>query len=145
MLNILNSSWLSSWCPQCRRSMYVSTFLKKGEGPSRRGKLPLNSADFDDRDGLGKIHCLSWWLEEHSALGPWQAGFRKGRIPPTSACGCHNLSFMDFSQPSADAPLLPYSTLVRRAGLLIKMSKMGVPCHFTEWLSSWFINRTARV
>ena len=26
----------------------------------------------------------------------------------------------------------------------MKMSKMGVPRHFTEWLSSWFINRTAR-
>ena len=23
-------------------------------------------------------NCLSWWLEEHSALSPWQAGFRKG-------------------------------------------------------------------
>ena len=22
--------------------------------------------------------CLSWWLEEHSALSPWQTGFRKG-------------------------------------------------------------------
>ena len=78
VLNILNSSWLSSWCPQCWRSTYVSTFLKKGEGPSRHGKLPPNSADFDDRDGLGKIHRLSWWLEEHSDLGPWQASFRKG-------------------------------------------------------------------
>ena len=30
-------------------------------------------------------------------------------------------------------------------GLLIKMSKMCVPRRFTEWQSSWFINRTARV
>ena len=27
----------------------------------------------------------------------------------------------------------------------MKMSKIGVPRHFTEWLSSWFINRTASV
>ena len=27
----------------------------------------------------------------------------------------------------------------------MKMSKMGVPRRFTEWLSSWFINRIARV
>ena len=27
----------------------------------------------------------------------------------------------------------------------MKISKMGVPRRFTVWLSSWFINRTARV
>ena len=30
-------------------------------------------------------------------------------------------------------------------GLLMKMSNMGVPPRFTEWLSSWFIHRTASV
>ena len=25
------------------------------------------------------VNRLSWWLEEHSLLSPWQAGFRKGR------------------------------------------------------------------
>ena len=35
-------------------------------------------------------------------------------VPPTSACSCHNSSLMDFSQHSADAPLLPSSTLVGR-------------------------------
>ena len=27
----------------------------------------------------------------------------------------------------------------------MKMSKIGAPRRFTEWLSSWFIDRTARV
>ena len=56
LLSILNSSWLSSWCTQSWRSAYVVLFLKKRKGPSRRGKLMPNSAEFDDREGLGKTH-----------------------------------------------------------------------------------------
>ena len=38
----------------------------------------------------------------------------RGVVPPTNASGCHNSSQMDFSQPSADTPLLLSSTLVGR-------------------------------
>ena len=71
-------------------------------------------------------------------------------VPPSSACGCHNSSLSDFSQPSADTPLLLSATVVWRTNLFgVRNScqdiKDGRPRRYTEWLSSWFINRKAMV
>ena len=94
---------------------------------------------------------LSWWLEEHSALSPWQAGFRKGRNT-TYQCLRPSQFISDGLQSTQRrrtiATFFDFSRAydrVWRTGLLMKISKIGVPRRFTEWLSSWSINRTARV
>ena len=79
---------------------------------------------------------LSWWLEEHSDLSPWQAGFRK-RCSTTrqwlwpsqfishgflSTQCWHTIAiFIDFSRA--------YDR-VWCAGLLVKMLKMGISRRF---------------
>ena len=76
LLNILYSSWLSNWCPQSWRSAYVVPFLKNGKDLADvwcYRPIALTST-------IGKVlerliaNRLSWWLEEHSAHSPWQAG-----------------------------------------------------------------------
>ena len=87
LLNILSSCWLSSWCPQSWRRVQLDSadcmiqFLKKWKNLADVGSyspIALTST-------IGKIlerliaNRKSWWLGKHSALSPWQAGFRKGR------------------------------------------------------------------
>ena len=143
LLNIFNSSWLSSWCPRPWRSAYVVPFLKKGKDPAEVASYRLISLT----STIGKVlerliaNGQSWGLEEHSALSPRLAGLRKERCT-TDQClrlsefisdGFQStqrrriiVTFFDFS--------LAYDR-VWRTGLLIKMSKMGVPRRSTEWLS----------
>ena len=94
---------------------------------------------------------LSWWLEERSALSPWQAGFRMRRST-TDQCLWLSQFITDGLQSTqrrrSIGTLFDLSLAydrVWRTGLLMKMSKMGVPSRFTEWLTFWFINRIARV
>ena len=142
--NILNS-WLSSWCLAILALSVRGPVPQKGKDPADMGSYRPIVLTSTIGKALERLIAsrLSWWLEEHSYLSPWLARFYKGHSTPTSAC--HNSSLMDFSQPSVDPPLLLSPTLVGCTGFLMTMSKMGVPRHFTEWLSSWFINRTARV
>ena len=72
LLNILNSSWLSSWCTQSWRLPYVVPFLKKGKDPAdveSHRPIAQTSTIWKVFERLIANH-LSWWLEEHSALSP---------------------------------------------------------------------------
>ena len=78
LLTIINSSWLSRWCPQSGRSAYVVHFLKNGKGPADVGSYRPIAMTSTVGKVLERIidNRLSWWFEEHSTLSPWQAGFR---------------------------------------------------------------------
>ena len=80
LLNILNHSRLEGWCPQPWRAAVIIPFLKKDKDPQsvdsyRPIALPSTICKLLERMIVNR---LSWWLEEHSLLSPWQAGFRKG-------------------------------------------------------------------
>ena len=152
LLNILNSNWLSIWCQEFWRSAYVVRILKKGKDPADvRSYRPIAHTST-----MGKVldrhiaDCRSWWLEEHSALSIWQAGIR-GKRGNTDKC----LRLSQFTSDGLESVQRRRTTAtffdfsreydrVWRTGHQMKMSMMGVPRRFTEWLSSWFINRTAR-
>ena len=94
---------------------------------------------------------LSWWFDEHSVLSSWIADFRNGR---STTDQCRRLSqFISDEYQSAQCrrTVATFSDISRaydrvwRNGLMMNMSKMGVPRDFTEWLSSLFINCTDRV
>ena len=112
---------------------------------------------------------LSWWFEEHSALTPYQASLRKGRST-TDQCKGRNTTDQCKGRNTTDQCMRQSQFIsegfqptqrrrniatffefcraydrVWRTELLMKMSKMDVPSRFTEWLSSWFICRTARL
>ena len=54
LLSMLNSSKLVPTIPALGVHGPVT---KKMEGPNRCEKLPPDSSDFDDREGLGKTYC----------------------------------------------------------------------------------------
>ena len=153
LLTIINSSRLSSWCQQSWRSAYMVPFHKKEKDPADAGNyrpIALTSMIVKVLERL-ITNRLSCWLEEHSTLSLWQAGFRKGHS--TTDQGLWPSQFISDGVQSTQrqrtiATLFDISGAydhVWRTGLLMKMSKIGIPRRFTEWLSSWFINRTARV
>ena len=116
LLNVLNSSWLMSWCLQSWRSAYMIPFLKKGKDPADIGSYHPIALTMT----IGKFWKDSLQTACHGGLRDIQLSV-PGRqvsamdiVPPTSACGSHNSSLMDFTQPSADAPLLLSSTVVWR-------------------------------
>ena len=130
---------------------YVIPLIEKIKDPADVG----NYCPIDLTSTIGKVlkrliaNCLSWWLAEHSAISPWQAGFSKGRstidlwLSQFISDGLQSTqsrrnvaTFLDFSRAYDH---------VWRTGLLMNISKIGVLIRFTEWLSSWFINRTVRV
>ena len=81
LLKILNHSWLEGWCPQSWRDVVIILFLKKDKDPQsvdsyRPIALTSTICKLIERVIVNR---LSWWLEEHSLLSPWQTGFRKGR------------------------------------------------------------------
>ena len=139
MLNILNSSWLSIWCPQSWRSAYVVPFLKKRKDPADVGSY----RQIAPTSTIGKVlERLIANLLRNSALSPWQAGIRKGcsttdqylRVSQFISDG-----FQSTQRRSTIATFFDFSRAhdsVWRMGLLMEMSTMGVPRRFTEWLSS---------
>ena len=127
---------------------------QKGEGPSRCGKYRSIALTSTIRKVLERLiaHRLSWWLEEHSALSFWQVGFHKGCSTTDKCLSLSQFIFDGFQSTQRKRTVATfidttraYNRVWRTDALLTKMSKMGVPCRFTEWLSSWFINRTAIV
>ena len=92
------------------------------------------------------VNRLSWWLEEHSLLSPWQAGFRKDR---SRVDQCLRLSqHISDGFQSSRMTLFGFSKAydrVWRTGLLQKMPLLGIPARFLVWTSSWMTNRQARV
>ena len=136
LLNILSSSW---------RSACVVLLLKKGKDPADMGGYRSIALTSTIRKVMERFiaNRLLWWLDEHSALSPWQAGFRKG-LSTTDHC----LRLMDFCEADTIAIIFNISRAydrVWRTGLLMSIPKMGAPRPFTGWLSSWLIERTARV
>ena len=96
-------------------------------------------------------NSLSWWLEEHSALCPWQAGFSKRR---SATVQCLRLSqiisdgLQSTERRRTIATFFDVSLAydrVLRTGHLMKTPRLDVFRRSTEWLSYWFIYRTARV
>ena len=94
---------------------------------------------------------LSWWREEHSALKSWQAGFHKGCSTTDQFLRLSQFISDGFQSTQRRRNIANFFDFTRaydhvwRTGLLMKMSKMGVPNRFTESFSSWFLNRTPRM
>ena len=143
-------STLSHWCSARHLSHHVSTVSPP------RTQLVLWHVLLTTST-IGKVlerliaNRLSWWIEEQSALCPWQAGFRTGRSTTEQ---CLRLSplisdgFQWIQRRRTIVTLINFSRAydrVWRIRLLMKMLKMDIPRPFTEWLSSWFIDLTARV
>ena len=77
----VNHIWLKGWCPQSLRDAVIVPFLKKDEDP-RSGdgyRLISLTSTICKLLEIMIVNRLSWWLEEHSLLSPWQAGFQKSR------------------------------------------------------------------
>ena len=77
ILTILSRSWLSSRCPQSCCFSYVVTFIKKKNPTGVESYRPIALTSTK-----GKVlerfiaNCMSWRLEEHSTLSPWQVEYR---------------------------------------------------------------------
>ena len=81
LLEILNHSWLEGWCPQSWWDAVIIPFLKKDKNTQSvecYRPIAVTSTICKLLERM-IVNRLSWWLEEHSLLSPWQAGFRKGR------------------------------------------------------------------
>ena len=135
LLTILGSIWIVSWFPQSWRTTYVVPLLKKWKDPEDVGSyrsLALTSTIGNVLEKL-IVNRLSWWLEKHSALSPWQAGFRKGR---STTDQCLRLSpfisdgFLSTQRQRTVATffdfILEYDRVLRIV-LVMKMLKMGDP------------------
>ena len=153
LLKILNHSWLEGWCPQSWRDAVIIPFLKKDKDPQSVDSyrpIALTSTICKLLERM-IVNRLSWWLEEHSLLSPWQAGFRKGR---STVDQCLRLSqhisdgFQSSERLRTRMTLFDFSKAydrVWRTGLLQKMHLLGIPARFLVWISSWQTNRQARV
>ena len=153
LLNIVKHSWREAWVPQEWREAVIVPILKKGKDSSKVGSyrpIALTSQ-------LGKTverlitTRLSWWLEEHQKISPYQAGFRAGR---STTDQCLRLSqhvsdgFQNKPPKRTLLTLFDYSRAfdtVRRTALLRKLLDKGVPHGFVRWVRAWLENRQARV
>ena len=128
-------------------------FLRKWNEPADEGSYCPIALSYVIAKLLVKLiaHRLSWWLEESSTLILLQASFRKGRST-TDHCLRKSQFISDgFQSIQLRRTIATFFELIReydrvwRTGLLVKMSMMGVLSRFTEWLSTWLMNRTDRV
>ena len=97
-------------------SEYMDPFIKNGKRPAQVGSyrpIVLTSTIEKILESPMQTACYGGLRSIQIPVTGWQVSVREFE-PPTSACGCHNSSLMDFTQPSAEAPLLLSSTLVRR-------------------------------
>ena len=148
LLKILNQSWLEGWCPQSWRNEVIIPFLKKDKDPQSVDSyrpIALTSTICKLLERM-IVNRHSWWLEEHSLLTPWQAGFRKGRST-VGQCLCLSQHISDGFQSSkrllTGMILFDFSKAydrVWRTGLLQKMHLLGIPARFLAWIISWLTN-----
>ena len=153
LLEFLNHSWFEGWCPQFWRDAVIIQFLKKDKDPQSVDSyrpIALTSTICKLLERM-IVNRLSWWLEEHSLLILWQAGFRKSR---STVDQCLRLSqhisdgFQSSERLRTGMTLFDFSKAydrVWRTGLLQKMHLLGITARFLVWISSWLTNQHARV
>ena len=153
LLECLNASWDSGYCPQSWRSALVVPLPKVGKPASelssyRPVSLTSCMGKTLERMIAGRLQHLAeergWWAEE-------QTGFRKRR--------CTEDQVLRLSQDISDgfqrAPsqrtvlaLLDYSRAfdrVWREELLEKLMQVGLPRRFVAWIAGFLRNRLGRV
>ena len=153
LLNILNESWTSGYCPQEWKSADIIPLLKSGKSPEDIGSfrpVSLTSCTVKVLERMigGRLQHMAeargWWCAE-------QAGFRRGR-------SCED-QIVRLSQDISDGfqsnpmrrtvlALLDYSKAydtVWREKLLTQMLDTGVPPRFVKWLIGFFQNRRGSV
>ena len=126
---------------------------KKGKAPKDLGSYrPITMLA-----NLGKVmECmvnrrLALWLESRSVISQVQAGFRRGR---SMVYQCLRMSqrIRDGFQlkPPARNLMVLYKYrcafhTVWRIGLLLKMTRMGIPATIVRCIQFWMVNRIVRV
>ena len=151
LLKILNHSWLEGWCPQFWRDAVIIPFLKRDKDPQSVDSyrpIALTSTICKLLERM-IVNRLSWWLEKHSLLSLWQAGFRKGR---STVDQCLRLSqhisdgFQSSERLRTGMTLFDSSKAMIGSGEQIYCKRyLGIPARFLVWISSWLTNRQARV
>ena len=153
LLEVLNESWETGYCPQSWRTAVIVPLLKSGKPASEiesHRPVSLTSCVVKTLERMiaARIQHLAeergWWAEE-------QAGFRRRR--------CCEDQVLRLSQSISDGfqsvpsqrtalALLGYSKAydkVWREALLDKLISIGLPRRYTVWLAGFFRNRLASV